>query len=97
MVAEENIVKSFKEKKKSTSINNMINGGFFVFKKKFLDTIPNDSSCDLEKLPLEKLTMDKELSVYKHTDFWQCMDTYRDYLLLNKLWNENPNWKLWKT
>ena len=96
LVAEENIVKSFKEKKKSTSIENMINGGFFVFKKKFLDTIPNDSSCDLEKLPLEKLTMDKELSVYKHTDFWQCMDTYRDYLLLNKLWNDNPKWKLWK-
>ena len=96
IIADKNIVKSFKEKEKLVSEEKMINGGYFVFKKNFLNIIPNDTKCDLEKKPLEELTKINQLSVFRHTDYWQCMDTYRDNLLLNNLWGKNPPWKVWK-
>ncbi|MCK4662467.1 MAG: glucose-1-phosphate cytidylyltransferase [Bacteroidales bacterium] len=96
LIIENNIVTKFKEKVKDTTDKNPINGGFFVFKKEFLDLIPDDPNVDLEKKPMELLTAKNQLSVFKHTGFWQCMDTYRDNQLLNKLWKENPQWKVWK-
>ena len=95
IVAKKDIVISFKEKERLVSDKNMINGGYFIFKKEFLDFIPNEKGCDLEKMPLEKLTESNQLSVFRHSDYWQCMDTYRDFLLLNNLWKNNPPWKLW--
>ena len=44
---------------------------------------------------MDKLVNMKQLSFFKHNGFWQCMDTYRDYQLLNKLWKDNPPWKVW--
>ena len=88
-------LKVFKEKSKVVADEKMINGGFFVFKKEFLDQIPDDPGCDLEREPLETLTAKKQLSVYRHKNFWQCMDTYRDYTLLNDLWTKNFEWKIW--
>jgi glucose-1-phosphate cytidylyltransferase len=50
----------------------------------------------LEREPLERLAADGQLSVYRHDGFWQCMDTYRDYQLLNQLWDSGgAEWKLW--
>jgi glucose-1-phosphate cytidylyltransferase len=92
---QENKVIAFKEKAKIISDDRIINGGFFVFKKEFLDYIPDNPAIDLEKQPLEKLTEENQLSVYRHTGFWQCMDTYRDYIYLNNLWEKNPIWKIW--
>jgi glucose-1-phosphate cytidylyltransferase len=89
------IVDKFKEKPKNVSDYNPINGGFFVFKREFLSMIPSDPTCDLEREPLENITNKKQLAVYKHYGFWQCMDTYRDYMLLNKLWVKKPEWKVW--
>lgn len=89
------MVEIFKEKPVEIAEKSPINGGYFVFEKSFLNTIPDDPTCDLEKEPLEKLATQNQLKVFKHVGFWQCMDTYRDYLLLNKLWNENPKWKIW--
>lgn len=91
-----NLVTRFKEKPKDVTKQNPINGGFFVFKKEFFSLIPDDPQCDLEREPLENIANNRQLSVYKHHGFWQCMDTYRDYVLLNKLWRENPEWKVWK-
>ena len=91
-----NIITRFKEKPKIVTGQTPINGGFFVFKKEFFSWIPDDPSCDLEREPLENLANKKELAVYRHYDFWQCMDTYRDYLLLNRMWLNNPEWKIWK-
>jgi len=72
-----------------------INGGFFVFKKEFLDYLTPD--CDFEFGPLEKLAKNKELYSYKHEGFWQCMDNVRERDYLNKLWDENKaKWKVWK-
>lgn len=96
LVVNGNLVEKFKQKTIDFESQSPINGGFFVFKKEFLNYIPDDPLVDLEGEPLQKITSEKQLSVYKHFGFWQCMDTYREYILLNKLWKENPIWKIWK-
>jgi len=95
LVVQEDRVLRFKEKMIDTKNGNPINGGFFVFKKEFLDLIPDDPSTDLEKGPMDALVDRKQLSFFKHEGYWQCMDTYRDYQHLNSLWKENPPWKIW--
>lgn len=92
---EGNRVVCFKEKVKNSS--SFINGGFFVFNRKIFDYIPDTPYCELETDVLERLAHDGELMVYKHRGFWACMDTYRDYEYLNKLWKEKKAfWKVWK-
>lgn len=74
----------------------LINGGFFVFNRKFFDYLSAEEGCILEREPLEALAGDGELMVFKHNQFWQCMDTYRDFKYLNDLWSkEKPPWKTW--
>lgn len=85
----------FKEKLKDTVAGSPINGGFFVFKKEFLEYIPDEQGTDLEKKPMDTLVKMKQLAVYQHKDFWHCMDTYRDYEQLNTMWNKQPLWKIW--
>lgn len=91
-----NTVIKFKEKLKESKSKNPINGGFFVFKKSIFDYIPDDVNCDLEKEPMNRLTESGQLSVYRHEDYWQCMDTYRDFIQLNEQWKDNPAWKIWE-
>ena len=90
-----NIVQRFKEKHDDTTDKAPINGGFFVFKKEFLDLIPDDKNTDLERIQMDRLVEKNQLTVYKHKGFWQCMDTYRDNQLLNEIWIKNPLWKKW--
>ncbi len=72
-----------------------INGGFFVFDTAFLDYVADDSGM-LESDPLPKLTADGQLTMYRHEGFWRSMDTYREYLELNRLWEAgNAGWKTW--
>ena len=72
-----------------------INGAFFVLEPEIFDYIEGDNT-QWEKEPLEKLAADGQLMAYRHTSFWQCMDTIRDKKLLEKLWQEgNPPWKTW--
>ena len=73
---------NFSEKKPIE--NSWINGGFFVIKKKFVKKIKNDKTI-LEREPLENAAKNGELSVYKHSGFWQCMDTKRDKDNLTKI------------
>ena len=78
----QNLATEFKEKHK---INNAwINGGFFMVNRKFLKYIKNDKSI-LEETPLEEACNNRQLVVYKHKDFWQCMDTKRDLSVLRKM------------
>ena len=76
-----NSVSYFKEK--SRMDEGWINGGFFVISDKFLNFIKNDKTY-LEREPLEKVTKVKELSAYRHNGFWQCIDSMRDLILINK-------------
>ncbi len=86
-------VKSFKEKPKGDGA--MINGGFFVLSPKVLDYIKDDSTV-WEKIPLEGLASDCQLSAYEHKGFWQPMDTLRDKNYLEGLWKANfTPWKVW--
>lgn len=72
-----------------------INGAFFVLEPAVLDFIEGDQT-QWEREPLEKLAADGQLMAYKHSAFWQCMDTLRDKRLLQKLWDEgNPPWRIW--
>jgi glucose-1-phosphate cytidylyltransferase len=95
LVIEEDYVTLFKQQLKDLSSQTPINGGYFVFKKEFLDHIPNDPGCNLENQPIDAIVEMNQLSVYRHTDFWQCMDTFRDNQMLEKMWSNNPAWKVW--
>ncbi|KAF0218724.1 MAG: glucose-1-phosphate [Geobacteraceae bacterium] len=72
-----------------------INGGFFVLEAGVLDRIDGDSTV-FEKEPLEGLARDGQLAAYKHNGFWQPMDTLRDKIHLEELWNSGrAPWKIW--
>lgn len=72
-----------------------INGGFMVLENDVLNYIRDDSTI-FEREPLETLAKENELVAYKHTGFWQCMDTLRDKEKLEKLWVSNTApWKIW--
>jgi len=72
-----------------------INGGFFVCEPEVLDFIDGDNTI-FEKDPLEKLSNNGDLMAFKHNGFWRCMDTLRDKIVLNELWdNNNADWKVW--
>lgn len=90
---DQGIVKSFREKAENDGVR--INGGFMVLEPRTLDLIGGDDVV-FEDEPLRKLAADGELSAYRHDGFWACMDTQRDRLMLENLWqrNEAP-WKLW--
>jgi len=72
---------SFREK---PTLPGYINGGFFVFKRKFFDYL--DEQCVLEEEPLKTLTKERQLVAYKHPGFWASMDTFKDVERLNTLW-----------
>ncbi len=85
------VVLSFKEKPQLQK--GWINGGFFVLEPKFFSYI-EDHQTMLEREPIEKITEEKEMVAYKHEGFWQCMDTRRDWELLQSLSEEEtPPWK----
>jgi glucose-1-phosphate cytidylyltransferase len=88
-----NLVVSFIEKNQSSA--NWINGGFFVLNSRVFNFIKDDKTI-FEREPISKLAKSKELNAYKHFKFWQCMDTLRDKILLNKIWKtKKAPWKKW--
>lgn len=95
MIIDGDFVRKFEEKPQLGT--GLINGGFFVFNKKFLDYLTPDENCDLEFGALQHLAEDNQLRVFRHKNFWQCMDTPREKDYLNKLWEqEQPPWKIWQ-
>jgi glucose-1-phosphate cytidylyltransferase len=89
---ESSIVTQFSEK---ASLGSWVSGGFFVFEKRIFDYLDGDE-CILEREPLVTLAQEGQLAGFKHEGAWECMDTYRDYLHLNQLWNaDKAGWKVW--
>jgi glucose-1-phosphate cytidylyltransferase len=87
-------VNSFKEKPRGDGA--MINGGFFVLSPEVLKHIDGDS-CTWEQEPLKTLAEDNELMAYEHHGFWQPMDTLRDKIHLENLWESGKApWKMWE-
>jgi glucose-1-phosphate cytidylyltransferase len=90
-IDDDSVVTGFHEKPRS---DHWINGGFFVFEPGVLDYLSDSST--LEREPLEGLAGDGQLRAFRHTGFWDCMDTYKDAIVLNDLWaGGEPPWKLW--
>lgn len=87
-------VKSFQEKPRGDGA--MINGGYFVLSPKVIDLIDDDTTV-WEQEPLKRLAETDQLMAYEHHGFWQPMDTLRDKIYLEELWNSNKApWKTWE-
>lgn len=86
-------VKSFREKHSNDGA--AINAGFMVFQPEIFHYLENDSTV-LEHEPLEKLVADGQLMSYRHTGFWQCMDSLREKTELENMWSSgSAPWKVW--
>jgi glucose-1-phosphate cytidylyltransferase len=84
-------VRAFHEK---PQVDSWINGGFFCLEPGVFEYLTEESV--LERKPLEGLANDGQLRAYRHQGFWDCMDTYKDAVLLNDLWEQgNPPWRVW--
>jgi glucose-1-phosphate cytidylyltransferase len=88
-----NRVLEFSEKPQAAE--GWINGAFFVLEPRIFDYIQGDDT-QWEREPMERLAREGELMAYRHSDFWQCMDTLRDRVLLESLWQKgDAPWKTW--
>jgi glucose-1-phosphate cytidylyltransferase len=84
-------VTGFEEK---PTLQTWINGGFFCFEPRVFDYLTTESVLETE--PLERLAGDGELVAFEHQGFWDCMDTYKDSVVLNDLWAEGgAPWRIW--
>ena len=91
--ASQTLINNFKEKPEGDGA--WINGGFFVCEPSVIDYIEEDKTV-WEQEPLIKLAEEGQLSAYRHTGFWQPMDTLRDKQYLEQLWRDgSPPWKSW--
>jgi glucose-1-phosphate cytidylyltransferase len=91
---EQRVVSSFREK--PTGDGAWVNGGFFVLEPKVLDYIAGDTTV-WESEPMERLSREDQLAAYRHSGFWQPMDTLRDRHYLEDLWaSGNPPWRIWE-
>tara|TARA_B110000003_G_scaffold260564_1_gene281497 strand:+ start:475 stop:1170 length:696 start_codon:yes stop_codon:yes gene_type:complete len=87
-----NAVTNFKEKPK---LKEFVNIGFLIFDKKIVDYL--DEDCTLETTPLINLAKSSQLKAYVHNGYFEPMDTYREYLQLNKYWESgNPPWTIFE-
>jgi glucose-1-phosphate cytidylyltransferase len=90
---EQNRIETFQEKPQGDGA--WVNSGFFVLEPEVIDYIDDDATV-WEKEPLERLARDGQLSAYRHSGFWQPMDTLRDKAVLENYWHSgNPPWKVW--
>jgi len=95
-LANDGVVTAFAEKPQVSS--GRINGGFFVIKRKFVESyLSNDVNLILEREPLKRCAEDGQLMAFKHDGYWQPMDTYREYSLLNERWDSGTApWRRWE-
>ena len=85
------VVTSFSEKPQSEG---WVNAGYFIFEPEVFEYLESDSI--LETAPLQKLSGEGELMAFKHEGFWQPMDTFRETMMLNEMWEqEKAPWKIW--
>lgn len=91
---EDGTIDSFEEKPEDSGT--WINGGFFVVEPEIKNYLPEDADDIMwERYPMDKLAADRQITAYKHNNFWKCMDTLRDKEELEKLWETKPYWKKW--
>ncbi len=87
-------ITAFKEKPEQETA--YISGGFMVLNRKVVQYLDEGDSCIFERGPMERLAAEGQLKAYVHDGFWQCMDTYREQQLLDKMWSTGKApWKVW--
>ncbi len=93
-IGQDSVVNNFAEKTKESG--GWINAGFMILNRRIFDLISSDQTI-LEREPLETLSREGQLSAYKHTGFWQCMDTLKEKNYLENLWDSGmAPWKVWE-
>jgi glucose-1-phosphate cytidylyltransferase len=93
LLIQDDLVHKFQEKPPVTE--GWVSGGFFVLNRQVLNLIEGDEMA-FEAKPLRVLSEQRQLAVYQHHGYWQCMDTYREVEMLNKLYNaDRAAWKVW--
>jgi glucose-1-phosphate cytidylyltransferase len=91
---EDSLVTRFREK---PQMEDSVSAGFFVFEPAIFDYLRDSDDVMLEHEPLARLAAERELAAFRHDGFWQPMDTYRESILLNDMWNEGTApWKVWQ-
>lgn len=73
-----------------------INGGFMLFERSVLDMMAAGEDVNLETDILPNLVADEQLMIYRHTGFWQSMNTMKDTMVLEQIWQNDPPWKVWQ-
>jgi glucose-1-phosphate cytidylyltransferase len=87
-------VQSFNEKPQTEG--GFINGGYMVCNQRVFDFLPDDPGIMLEQSPMQRMAAEGVLGAYSHTGFWQPMDTFQEFQLLNRLWDAGQApWKIW--
>jgi glucose-1-phosphate cytidylyltransferase len=90
---EDSLVTRFREK---PQMDDSVSAGFFVFEPTIFDYLRDGDGVMLEREPLARLAAERELGAYRHEGFWQPMDTYRESVLLNEMWDDGvAPWKVW--
>lgn len=85
-------VERFREKPQT---DDYVNAGYFIFEPEVFSYL--DEHCVLESEPLQALAADGQLMAYRHEGYWQPMDTFREYTMLNAMWADNgAPWKVWE-
>lgn len=93
-LTQEGGITSFNEKPQTE--DGWINGGFFCASARLFDFIKDSEEILLEKEPMQQLAREGQLHAYRHSGFWQPMDTFQEFTRLNALWDsENAPWKVW--
>ncbi len=89
-VGHDNLITEFDQK---PMLYDYVNGGFMVFNREFFGHLrPGDMIED----GLRRLIPLQQLALYRHEGFWYAMDTYSEFMQLNKMWEQEPKWKIWK-
>jgi glucose-1-phosphate cytidylyltransferase len=92
LIDQQDRVEGFREKPR---LDYWINGGFFCLEPDFLGWV--DEASVLEREPLERAAAAGQLAAFRHEGFWECMDTYKDAVVLNDLWRAgDPPWRVWE-
>ncbi|MGA3171948.1 MAG: glucose-1-phosphate cytidylyltransferase [Chthoniobacteraceae bacterium] len=87
-------VHSFNEKPQAEG--GYINGGYMVCSRRIFKYLPDDAGVMLEQEPMRKLAAEGQLAAFRHEGFWQPMDTFQEFTLLNNMWERGTApWKIW--
>lgn len=86
------LVRGFLERPR---LEHWINGGFMLFEREVLDRMANGDDVSLEEQILPELALDQQLMIYRHHGFWRSMNTMKDNMILEEMWQQSAPWRVW--